>query len=110
MNNEIKFIMSELELIYGYYQDNFSLKRIKTYILSMPEGTKITKVETGNVPMYGQDLPLPIAQFSDETDSVGLLQVTHTMIKDRGVEVFAQDAERVKDLVNRLIELIQPAK
>ncbi|WP_125710360.1 hypothetical protein [Companilactobacillus zhongbaensis] len=110
MNNEIKFIMSELELIYDYYQDNFSLKRIKTYILSMPEGTKITKVETGNVPMYGQDLPLPIAKFNDDSDSIGLLQVTHTMIKDRGVEIFAQDSKRVQDLVNRLIELIQPEK
>ena len=110
MNNEIKFIISELEVIYGLYQDNFSLKRIKSYILSMPEGAKIVKVEAGNVPMYDHNVTLPIAKFNDDTDSIGLLQVTHTMINNRGVDVIANDANRVTQLVNRLIDLIAPAK
>lgn len=110
MNDEIKFIMSELEVIYGFYQDNFSLKRIKSYILSMPEGSKIIQVETGNVVTFGHDITLPIAKFNDDKDSIGLLQVTHTMINDRGVKAISDDSRRVADLVNRLIELIEPTK
>ena len=59
MNNEIKFIIDELGVIYGFYQDKFSLKRIKTYILSMPEGTKIVKVSLGQIPMYDHQVNLP---------------------------------------------------
>lgn len=110
MNDEIKFIMNELEVIYGFYQDNFSLKRIKSYILSMPEGSKIVKVETGNVNTFDHDVNLPIAQFNDDKDSIGLLQVTYTMINQRGVKPISNDAKRVTDLVNRLIELIEPTK
>ncbi|MFC6324061.1 hypothetical protein [Companilactobacillus baiquanensis] len=108
MNNEIKYITDELGIIYDFYQDKFSLKRIKTYILSMPEGKKIIKVTAGEVPMYDHQLVLPIASFSDQTDSVSLLQVNHTMINGRSSENIAMDTRRITDLVNRLIELIEP--
>ncbi|AUI71072.1 hypothetical protein COSHB9_23830 [Companilactobacillus alimentarius] len=108
MNNEIKFIISELEVIYGFYQDKFSLERIKKYILSMPDGSKIVKVEEGTVPMYEHNLTLPIGQFSDDTDSVSLLLVTHTMVQNRDEAVIASDTKRVVDLVSRLLHLISP--
>ncbi len=108
MNNEIKFIMDELGIIYGFYQDSFSFKRIKSYILSMPEGTKIVKVSHGKVPMYDHQVDLPIAEFNDETDSVGLLQVNHTMVNNRSEEDIEADTQRIITLVNRLIILISP--
>lgn len=108
MNNEIKYIMDELDVIYGFYQDKFSLKRIKTYILSMPEGTKIVKVSSGKVPMYDHQVSLPIADFNDQTDAVGLLQVNHTMVNSRSEEDIAADSDRIATLVNRLVVLIAP--
>lgn len=110
MNNEIKYIMNELTVIYGFYQDKFSLKRIKSYILSMPEGSKIVKVEEGLIPMYDHNVNLPIGKFNDDTDSVSLLLVTHTMVKERDMAAIASDSKRVADLVNRLIGLISPQK
>jgi len=106
MNNEIKYIMSELEVIYGFYQDKFSLKRIKTYILSMPEGSKIVNVEPGQVTIYDHMVTLPIADFNDQTDSVSLLQLNHTTVKNRKGLDLDDDAERVTELVNRLIKLL----
>lgn len=108
MNNEIKYILSELEVIYGFYQDKFSLKRIKSYILSMPEGSKIIEVEPGEVPMYDHQISLPIAKFNDDSDSVGLLQVTHSMVNDRPIDYIKADSQRITDLINRLITLISP--
>ncbi|HIY93682.1 hypothetical protein [Companilactobacillus sp. HBUAS56275] len=110
MNNEIKYILNELTVIYGFYQDKFSLERIKTYILSMPEGSKLVKVEEGQVPMYDHNVTLPIGKFNDDTDSVSLLLVTHTMVKERDMDMIASDARRVVALVNRLISLISPQK
>ncbi|GEO57300.1 hypothetical protein [Companilactobacillus bobalius] len=110
MNNEIKYIMNELTVIYGFYQDKFSLKRIKSYILSMPEGSKIVKVEEGLIPMYDHNVNLSIGKFNDDTDSVSLLLVTHTMVKERDMAAIASDSKRVADLVNRLIGLISPQK
>ncbi|WP_334332576.1 MULTISPECIES: hypothetical protein [unclassified Companilactobacillus] len=110
MNNEIKFILSELEVIYGFYQDKFSLERIKKYILSMPDKSRIIGVEEGMVPMYDHNLTLPIGKFNDETDSVSLLLVTHTMVQTRDTKIIANDSHRVADLVNRLVELLSPKK
>jgi len=106
MNNEIKYIMNELEVIYGFYQDKFSLKRIKTYILSMPEGSKIVNVEPGQVTIYDHMVTLPIADFNDQTDSVSLLQLNHTTVNNRKGLDLDDDAERVTELVNRLIKLL----
>lgn len=108
MNNEIKYIMDELGVIYGFYQDKFSLKRIKNYILSMPEGKKIVNVTAGKVPMYDHQVDLPIAEFDDHSDSVGLLQVNHTMVNTRPAEDIAADTQRIIELVNRLIKMISP--
>ncbi|MFH5810862.1 hypothetical protein [Companilactobacillus sp. FL22-1] len=108
MNNEIKFIVDELNVIYGFYQDQFSLKRIKSYILSMPEDTKIVSVSAGKVPMYDHQVDLPIAQFNDQTDSVGLLQVNHTMVSSRQSSDIEADTQRIITLINRLIALIEP--
>ncbi|KRK65238.1 hypothetical protein FC72_GL001614 [Companilactobacillus tucceti DSM 20183] len=108
MNNEIKYIVDELGIIYDFYQDQFSLKRIKTYILSMPEGSKIITVSAGKVPIYDHEVVLPIAEFNDHTDSVSLLQVNHTMINSRSSEIIAEDSNRIIDLVDRLIKLIEP--
>jgi len=106
MNNEIKYIMNELEVIYGFYQDKFSLKRIKTYILSMTEGSKIVNVEPGQVTIYDHMVTLPIADFNDQTDSVSLLQLNHTTVNNRQGLDLDDDAERVTELVNRLIKLL----
>jgi len=106
MNNEIKFIMNELEVIYGFYQDKFSLKRIKSYILSMPEGSKIVNVEPGQITIYDHMVTLPIADFNDETSSVSLLQLNHTTVNNRKGLDLDDDAERVAQLVNRLIKLL----
>lgn len=100
--------MSELEVIYGFYQDKFSLKRIKSYILSMPEGSKIVNVEPGQVSIYDHMVTLPIADFNDATDSVSLLQLSHTMVNERKTLDLDDDAERVTELVNRLISLVAP--
>ncbi|WP_125711821.1 hypothetical protein [Companilactobacillus kedongensis] len=108
MNTEIKFIMDELGVIYDFYRDSFSFKRIKSYILSMPEGTKIVKVSHGKVPMYDHEVDLPIAEFNDETDSVGLLQVNQTMVNNRASKDIEADTQRIITLVNRLIMLISP--
>lgn len=108
MNNEIKYIMDELGVIYGFYQDQFSLKRIKSYILSMPEGKKIVNVTAGKVPMYDHQVDLPIAEFSNQSDSVGLLQVNHTMVNNRAAEDITADTQRIIELVNRLIKLVAP--
>lgn len=110
MNNEIKYIMDELQVIYGFYQDKFSQKRIKSYILSMPEGSHIINVEPGQVSIYDHMVTLPIADFNDQTDSVSLLQITHSMVKERQPRDIDDDAERVAILVNRLINLVSPAK
>jgi hypothetical protein len=106
LNNEIKYIMSELEVIYAFYQDKFSLKRIKAYILSMPEGSKIVNVEPGQVSIYDHMVTLPIADFNDTTDSVSLLQLSHTMVNNRQGLDLDDDAERIVELVNRLIKLL----
>lgn len=108
MNNEIKYIMDELNVVYGFYQDKFSQKRIKSYILSMPEGSQIVKVESGNISVYDQEIVLPIAQFNDQTDSISLLQVNHSTVKNRKSTDIAEDAKRITDLVNRLIILVSP--
>ena len=108
MNNEIRYIMDELTVIYGFYQDKFSLKRIKSYILSMPEGSRIIKVSAGKVPMYDHQVTLPIAEFNDQSDSVGLLQVNHTMVNTRSEANITADSERIQTLVNRLITLVAP--
>lgn len=108
MNNEIKYIMDELTVIYGFYQDKFSLKRIKSYILSMPEGSKIVNVEPGQISIYDHMVTLPVADFNDETDSVSLLQLNHTTVKERKSRDIDDDAERVSELVNRLISLVAP--
>lgn len=108
MNNEIKYIMSELQVIYGFYQDNFSQKRIKSYILSMPEGARIVKVEPGNVALFDKNIVLPIAEFNDQSDSVSLLQVNHTTVQQRDFDDIANDSMRIADLVNRLIKLVSP--
>ncbi|HCD07257.1 hypothetical protein NV391_04495 [Companilactobacillus crustorum] len=108
MNNEIKYIMDELTVIYGFYQDKFSQKRIKSYILSMPEGSHIVNVEPGNVALFDQEIILPIAQFNDQSDSFGLLQVNHSTVQNRSDTDIAADSQRVADLVNRLIRLVSP--
>ncbi|WP_334330091.1 hypothetical protein [Companilactobacillus sp. HBUAS59699] len=108
MNNEIKYIMSELGVIYDFYQDQFSLQRIKNYILSMPEGSKIIDVTAGQIPMYDHQIDLPIAKFNDDTDSVGLLQVTHTIVNNRPKDEIAADSQRIIELVKRLIVLVEP--
>lgn len=108
MNNEIKYITAELGIIYDFYQDQFSLKRIKSYILSMPEKSKIIKVSAGTVPIYDHQVVLPIAEFNDQTDSVSLLQVNHTMINERSKDDITADSNRIIELVNRLINLIAP--
>jgi len=110
LNDEIKSIISELEVIYGFYQDKFSLKRIKSYILSMPEGTRIVNVNSGNIPVYNEEVILPVAEFNDDSDSVGLLQINHTMVKNRKKYDIADDSKRVAVLVNRLILLVEPKK
>ena len=98
--------MNELEVIYGFYQDKFSLKRIKSYILSMPEGSKIVNVEPGQITIYDHMVTLPIADFNDETSSVSLLQLNHTTVNNRKGLDLDDDAERVAQLVNRLIKLL----
>jgi len=110
VNNEIKSIISELEVIYDFYQDKFSLKRVKSYILSMPEGTKIVKVNSGNVTIFDESVVLPVAEFSDETAAVGLLQINHTTVQNRQKSDIADDSKRVAVLVNRLISLVEPKK
>lgn len=100
--------MDELTVIYGFYQDKFSLKRIKSYILSMPEGSKIVNVEPGQISIYDHMVTLPIADFNDQTDSVSLLQLNHTTVKERRSIDIDDDAERVSELVNRLISLVAP--
>jgi len=106
LNNEIKYIIRELEVIYDFYQDKFSLKRVKAYILSMPEGSKIVNVEPGQVSIYDHMVTLPIADFNDTTASVSLLQLSHTMVNNRKSVDLDDDAERVTELVNRLIGLL----
>lgn len=108
MNNEIKYIMDELAVIYGFYQDQFSKKRIKSYILSMPEGSHIVKVEPGAVAVFDREVTLPIAQFNDDKDSFGLLQINHSTVKNRSLDDITADSQRVADLVNRLISLVAP--
>jgi hypothetical protein len=108
MNSEIKSILAELGIIYDFYQDKFSLQRIKKYILSMPEGSRIIEVEPGDVTLYDHKVVLPIAKFNDESDSVGLLQVMHSVILDREESDIAADSKRVSELINRLIKLISP--
>lgn len=108
MNNEIKYIMSELQVIYSFYQDNFSQKRIKSYILSMPEGSHIIEVEPGNVALFDKNIVLPIGKFNDQSDSVGLLQVNHTTVQQRNADDIANDSMRITDLINRLIKLVSP--
>jgi len=108
LNNEIKYIMDELTVIYGFYQDKFSLKRIKSYVLSMPEGSRIVNVQPGQVSIYEHMVTLPIADFNDKTDSISLLQLSHTMVNERKPLDLDDDAERICELVNRLISLVAP--
>jgi len=110
MNDEIKSIMNELKIIYDFYQDKFSLKIIKGSILSMPEGSHIIKVQSGDVSLYDQDVSLPIGYFNDASDSVGLLQISHTMVTKRDSEAITNDSQRISILINRLISLIAPQK
>ena len=74
----------------------------------MPEGSKIVNVEPGQISIYDHMVTLPVADFNDETDSVSLLQLNHTTVKERKSRDIDDDAERVSELVNRLISLVAP--